>query len=90
MFYKIYLKFCLGCQLSPFQRNIFNACTPYYSWTSEERGAYVNNWKHFNYSKEIEKAKKKHDPWVWQSAWDLKGTPYWGLFATYWGGGEVI
>ena len=50
----------------------------------------MSNWKLFNDRKEIEKAKKKHDPWVWQTAWDLKGTPYWGVFATYWGGGEVI
>ena len=74
----------------PALERLFKSCTLHYTWDNEDEGAFVANWKPLNDSKQIERAKKSKDPWVWQSAWDLKGTPYWGQFASYWGGGNVV
>ena len=40
----------------------------------------------------IEKIKNDEwfkSPWSYKKAWQLKGTPYWGYFHTYWAGGEL-
>lgn len=40
---------------------------------------------------DVEKLPDDHQsPWVWQSALRLNGTPFWGLFASYWGGGKRL
>lgn len=40
---------------------------------------------------DVEKLSNDHQsPWIWQSALALNGTPFWGIFASYWGGGECL
>jgi len=60
-------------------------CTTYYSWEDEEEGAFRPGWAPM----EVSDAEKLPDnPWIWQSALRLNGTPFWGKFASYWGGGK--
>jgi len=61
-------------------------CTTYYSWEDEEEGAFDPGWDPI----EVSDAEKPppDNPWIWQSALRLNGTPFWGMFASYWGGGK--
>ncbi|KAK3717327.1 hypothetical protein QZH41_011561, partial [Actinostola sp. cb2023] len=60
-----------------------------YSWENEDEGAYRPSWITVNKTLQESLEKDKKSSWVWRTAWDLQGSPYWGRFATYWGGGYV-
>lgn len=77
-----------SCTLPKYLTNIIPECTSYYSWDDEEEGAFHPDWQRMEDS-DVEKLPDDHEsPWIWQSALTLNGTPFWGIFASYWGGGQ--
>ncbi|XP_022801963.1 polycystic kidney disease protein 1-like 2 [Stylophora pistillata] len=78
-----------ACTIPPYLLDTIKTCTSYYSWEDEEEGAFHPGWELMEES-EIENLPDDHQsPWIWQSALTLNGTPFWGIFASYWGGGFV-
>jgi hypothetical protein len=65
---------------------MFDECNADYEWDIEDKDSYHSSWKPFG-KNDTENPKSK-SPWYYRSAWELKGTPYWGSFASYWGGGK--
>ena len=66
----------------------FPGCNAAYDTDHEDKDDYETGWATMNESrKDLLTEKEKKSPWVYQSAWKLKGTPFWGMFASYWGGG---
>lgn len=70
----------------PFLKSMFDECNLPYDWDHEEQGEFDPQWTALSSNKSGEELKPT--PWTYQTQWTLKGTPYWGQFATYWGGGE--
>ena len=69
--------------------SIIKECISAYSWEDEDEGKYKAGWIPLNKTELESLGTNYKSPWTWQSAWDLKGTPYWGKFAYYWGGGRA-
>ena len=69
----------------PFFISAFEECNVPYTWENEEVEAFEPHWilGSNQSSKDLEPT-----PWTYQTQWTLKGTPYWGYFASYWGGGR--
>lgn len=64
-------------------------CNDGYSWFNEETENFDPSWKPRN--KTIPPpSKPHHSPWEFRSAWDLKGSPYFGKISTYRGGGYIV
>lgn len=79
-----------SCTIPLHLLHIIKTCTSYYSWEDEEEGAFHPGWEPMKES-DVEKLSSDHQsPWIWQSALALNGTPFWGIFASYWGGGECL
>ncbi|XP_031568814.1 polycystin-1-like [Actinia tenebrosa] len=78
-----------NCVIHPVLEKHVYSCSAKYSWEKEDESPYLPGWVAVNETMQEELKKDKKSPWVWRSAWDLKGTPYWGIFNTYWGGGYV-
>ena len=76
------------CKLTSFLTNIFDECNVAYDWDHEDSESYEPRWEPVVSNKSIEGEEVEPSPWTYQSQWALKGTPYWGTFATYWGGGK--
>ena len=76
------------CKLIPFLSNIFDECNVAYDWDNEDSESYERRWEPVVSNKSMEGEEVEPSPWTYQSQWALKGTPYWGTFATYWGGGK--
>ena len=76
------------CKLIPFLSNIFGECNVAYDWDNEDSESYERRWEPVVSNKSMEGEEVEPSPWTYQSQWALKGTPYWGTFATYWGGGK--
>lgn len=77
-----------NCAIHPALESHVYSCSALYSWEKEDESPYLPGWVAANETMQEELKKDKTSPWVWRSAWDLKGTPYWGAFSTYWGGGK--
>jgi len=75
------------CKLIPFLTGLFDECNLPYDWDNEESGAFEPHWALMASNKSTEELEPT--AWTYQTQWTLKGTPYWGQFATYWGGGYV-
>lgn len=71
----------------PFARRMFNECNADYEWDNEDKESYHPSWRPFGVNDT--KNPKSKSPWYYRSAWELKGTPYWGHFASYWAGGKT-
>ena len=74
------------CKLIPFLTGLFDECNLPYDWDNEEAGAFEPHWAPMASNKSTEELEPT--AWTYQTQWTLKGTPYWGQFATYWGGGK--
>ena len=84
-----YIIFFSGnCAIHSALKKLFYTCSALYTWEKEDEKAYLPGWVAVNESMQEELKKDPKSPWVWRSAWELKGTPYWGAFNTYWGGGK--
>lgn len=71
----------------PFLTSIFDECNVPYDWENEQVESFEPHWRpNSNKSSEGQKLSS----WTYQTQWKLKGTPYWGYFATYWGGGKSL
>jgi hypothetical protein len=83
--------FLEGCVFPKGVDHLVGRCSLPYSFDNEDEGYYEAGWVPMNKSKiqEIKNDKWFKSPWSYKSAWQLKGTPYWGYFSTYWGGGRV-
>ena len=85
------IRFCFllpagKCKLLPFLTYLFDECNAAYDWDDEDSESYEPHWAPLASNKSTEGLEPT--PWTYQSQWSLKGTPYWGQFATYWGGGK--
>lgn len=81
------------CKVHPTFQHMFTECNSYYSWETEDEGSYFPNWSpdpHTHNETDEELTNNQKDAWHYNTAWELKGTPYWASFSTYWGGGEEI
>ena len=67
---------------------MFGECNIPYDWDNEDSEDYEQGWSPAASNTSTEE--QDPTPWTYQSQWKLKGTPYWGQFATYWGGGEWL
>ena len=77
-----------ACTVPKYLVDTIKTCTSYYSWEDEEEGAFHPGWEPMAVS-DVDKLPDEHQsPWIWQSALTLNGTPFWGIFASYWGGGK--
>ena len=88
--------FCISfildqCKVLPIFQHIFSECNSFYSWEKEDEGNYHLGWvpENITTNKTIdeERTSKQKNAWQYNTAWELKGTPYWAGFSTYWGGG---
>jgi hypothetical protein len=70
---------------------MFDECNSFYSWEKEDEGDYKAGWvKTVKKKDENDTATmKQKNAWQYNTAWELKGTPYWAGFSTYWGGGRM-
>ncbi|EDO36967.1 predicted protein, partial [Nematostella vectensis] len=75
------------CQMLNFMRNLFDECNVAYDWDKEDKDDYLTGWRPYGTNDTTDE--KNKTPWNFRSAWELKGTPYWGMFASYWAGGYV-
>lgn len=66
----------------------FSDCMANYEWDFEDTAHYHPEWIPMAHNETTDETKES-TPWDYQTAWKLKGTPYFGLFATYWGGGKI-
>ncbi|KAK3737773.1 hypothetical protein QZH41_012212 [Actinostola sp. cb2023] len=71
----------------PFISRMFAESNADYEWDLEDKQSYHEQWRPFEGNDT--KDEKSKSPWYYRSAWELKGTPYWGFFASYWAGGFV-
>ena len=73
-------------------KQFFNECNSYYSWEKEDEGLYLPCWEKdpAQSTNDTSATEKQKNAWQYNTAWELKGTPYWAFFATYWGGGTSI
>ena len=76
------------CKLIQFLTSVFDECNVPYDWDAEEQGDFGPQWAPLSSNKSEDELKST--PWTYQTQWALKGTPYWGQFATYWGGGKSM
>lgn len=67
---------------------MFDECNVPYDWDNEDSGHYEPQW--VPVPSNVSTEDLDPTPWTYQTQWKLKGTPYWGRFATYWGGGESL
>ncbi|EDO34429.1 predicted protein [Nematostella vectensis] len=74
------------CQMLNFMRNLFDECNVAYDWDKEDKDDYLTGWRPYGTNDTTDE--KNKTPWNFRSAWELKGTPYWGMFASYWAGGK--
>ena len=77
----------------PIFQHIFSECNSFYSWEKEDEGTYYAGWVPENITTtnktiDEELTSKQKNAWQYNTAWELKGTPYWAGFSTYWGGGK--
>jgi len=74
-------------------RGIVNSCIDGYSESEEEARNFVTGWSGVlpdNYTeRNIDAFDEVQKAFIFQSAWDLKGLPYWGKHGMYNGGGYV-
>ena len=78
-----------GCVYPKGVLHLVGRCSLPYSFDNEDEGYYEEGWVPMNKSK-VEKVRNDKwfkSPWSYKTAWQLKGTPYWGYFKTYWAGG---
>lgn len=71
---------------------MFEECNSFYSWEKEDEGEYLEGWVKnpgAKTKKNDTATEKQKNAWQYHTAWELKGTPYWAGFSTYWGGGRV-
>ena len=71
----------------PFLTSTFDECNVPYDWENEQVEPFEPYWNP-NSNKSVEGLELSS--WTYQTQWKLKGTPYWGYFATYWGGGKPL
>ena len=81
-----FLSFTDQCKVINMMSPFFKECMAYYDWDLEDQASYHPKWVPMASNETIDE-KKEATPWQYQSAWKLKGTPYWGRLASYWGGG---
>lgn len=74
------------CKLLPTFNALFDECNLAYDWDYEDKEYYEEGWVPMPSNTSTEEMDPT--PWTYQTQWKLKGTPYWGHFATYLGGGE--
>ena len=76
------------CTILPTFVNWFPECNARYDTDKEDMELYETGWAPMNNSrKDVLTEQEKKSPWTYQGAWKLKGAPFWGMFASYWGGG---
>ncbi|XP_022801964.1 uncharacterized protein LOC111339550, partial [Stylophora pistillata] len=75
------------CKLLPTFNALFDECNLAYDWDYEDKEYYEEGWVPMPSNTSTEEMDPT--PWTYQTQWKLKGTPYWGQFATYLGGGYV-
>ena len=64
---------------------LFTECNEDFSSGNEETGDFDDDWKEINENTTV----KKSSPWVYHTAYELKGLPHAGRYKTYGGGGYV-
>ena len=87
---QVALHYLDSCTLPVYLSNIIPDCTSFYSWNNEEEGAFHPGWSPMEGSDVTKLPKDHQSAWIWQSALAVNGTPFWGIFANYWGGGKLI
>ena len=81
------------CTIHQAFRHLFDECNSFYSWEKEDEGQYLKGWQkniEENVNDNDTATEKQKNAWEYNTAWELKGTPYWAGFSTYWGGGMMI
>ena len=80
-----------SCVVHPTVRHFHRQCNKEYSWSDEDEGCYDVSWSAFNGTeRNCQKMKDGKSAWTYHTALDLKGTPFWGKFHNYWGGGKGL
>ena len=88
-FSAMYLLFLASCTVHPAVKHFQQACSKTYSWSNEDEGCYDVSWRPVNESTEECRKSNPDSHWAYHTAWQLKGTPFWGMFHNYWGGGKL-
>lgn len=69
--------------------SIIHSCNIQYNMFHQDEGNYTGKWQPMPSNTSGLELKKVDKAFQYQSAFDLVGLPYWGLFGTYSGGGFV-
>ena len=73
------------CAVTSQFNQLISECNKDYSSGNEETDDFDDDWKRMNENSTV----KKSSPWIYHTAYELKGLPHAGLYKTYGGGGYV-